>query len=177
MSQFTGESDTPGPMKKLLMVSYLFPPVSGGGVQRTAKFVKYLPEFGWKPVVLTVKKAYDYYSDAGHTADIPGEAEVIRTASLEPVRGLRRLRKARGQAGKEVPETMASRVLSSIRLIRIKDALFVPDTEIGWLPIKERMGSDEVQLGFSERQGRFLRGSDPCPRGEVTETEGRRWGA
>ncbi|HMT12896.1 MAG TPA: glycosyl transferase, partial [Ignavibacteria bacterium] len=42
-------------MKKVLIISYYFPPSGGPGVQRVLKFVKYLPEFGWQPIVLTVK--------------------------------------------------------------------------------------------------------------------------
>lgn len=38
---------------KVLVISYYFPPMGLSGVQRTLKFVKYLPEFGWEPIVLT----------------------------------------------------------------------------------------------------------------------------
>jgi len=40
-------------MTKLLALAYHFPPVGGGGVQRNAKFVRYLPEFGYEPIVVT----------------------------------------------------------------------------------------------------------------------------
>ena len=48
-------------MKRLLMIAYHFPPLAGSsGVQRALRFARYLPEFGWEPVVLTVhKRAYD----------------------------------------------------------------------------------------------------------------------
>ncbi len=39
----------------VLMIAYYFPPMGGAGVQRTLKFAKYLPEFGWSPHVLTVR--------------------------------------------------------------------------------------------------------------------------
>jgi hypothetical protein len=42
-------------MKKVLMIAHQFPPIGGSGVQRTVKFVKYLRDFGWEPVVLTRK--------------------------------------------------------------------------------------------------------------------------
>ncbi len=42
-------------MKKVLMISYYWPPSGGPGVQRVLKFCKYLPEFGWDPIILTVK--------------------------------------------------------------------------------------------------------------------------
>ena len=40
-------------MKKVLFIAYYFPPIGGGGVQRSVKFVKYLPDLGYLPVVLT----------------------------------------------------------------------------------------------------------------------------
>ncbi|MBX7043732.1 MAG: glycosyltransferase [Ignavibacteria bacterium] len=40
-------------MNKVLIISYYFPPMGMGGVQRTLKFAKYLRDFGWEPVVLT----------------------------------------------------------------------------------------------------------------------------
>ena len=42
-------------MRFVLFMTYLFPPLGGGGVQRTAKFAKYLPQNGWKPVVITAE--------------------------------------------------------------------------------------------------------------------------
>ena len=38
---------------KVLVIAYYFPPMGLSGVQRTLKFVKYLPDFDWQPVVLT----------------------------------------------------------------------------------------------------------------------------
>src|SRR5215467_8305543 len=39
--------------RRVLFIAYTFPPVGGAGVQRTTKFVKYLPQFGWNASVLT----------------------------------------------------------------------------------------------------------------------------
>tara|TARA_B100002052_G_C15886369_1_gene601735 strand:- start:927 stop:2183 length:1257 start_codon:yes stop_codon:yes gene_type:complete len=43
-------------MKKILVISYYWPPSGGGGVQRITKFCKYLSEFGWEPYVITAPK-------------------------------------------------------------------------------------------------------------------------
>jgi glycosyltransferase involved in cell wall biosynthesis len=40
-------------MIRILFISYYFPPVGGTGVQRAQKFVQYLPEEGFLPVVIT----------------------------------------------------------------------------------------------------------------------------
>ena len=47
--------EPPASVNSVLIISYYFPPSGGPGVQRVLKFVKYLPEFGWRPVVLTVE--------------------------------------------------------------------------------------------------------------------------
>src|SRR5207253_2780511 len=41
-------------LRRVLFITYQFPPVGGAGVQRATKFVKYLPGHGWLPSVLTV---------------------------------------------------------------------------------------------------------------------------
>ena len=40
------------PLKELLFIVYFFPPMGGSGVQRPLKYVKYLNQFGWKPIIL-----------------------------------------------------------------------------------------------------------------------------
>ena len=44
-------------MNKVLIITYYWPPSGGAGVQRWLKFSKYLPEFGWEPIILTVDPA------------------------------------------------------------------------------------------------------------------------
>lgn len=65
--------------KKVLVVSYIFPPIGGGGVQRTLKFVKYLKNYGWEPIVLTVGKDFWYDNkDYSLMEDIPKDIQVIK---------------------------------------------------------------------------------------------------
>ena len=51
-------------LKKILIVTYYWPPSGGPGVQRVLKFCKYLNETGWKPIILTVENGdfpvFDY---------------------------------------------------------------------------------------------------------------------
>ena len=50
-------------MKRLLIITYYWPPTGGSGVQRWVKFSKYLPQYGWQPVIYTPENperlAYD----------------------------------------------------------------------------------------------------------------------
>lgn len=66
-------------MKKVLIIVYYWPPSGGAGVQRWLKFVKYLPNFGWQPTVITTQDG-DYPAlDNSLLAEVPEEIKVIRT--------------------------------------------------------------------------------------------------
>jgi glycosyltransferase involved in cell wall biosynthesis len=77
-------------MKKLLLLSYYFPPLGLGGTQRVAKFVKYLPQFDWQPTVVTVRPIAYWALDDSLMKDVEA-AEIIRTESFDPQRLLARL--------------------------------------------------------------------------------------
>lgn len=75
------------PEKNVLMVAYHFPPLAGSsGIQRTLRFARYLPEFGWRPVVLTAHpRAYPQISD-DQLRDVPDGVEVIRAPAWDSSR-------------------------------------------------------------------------------------------
>ncbi len=58
-------------MKKALIITYYWPPSGGPGVQRVLKFAKYLPEFGWEPIILTVKNGTYPAIDESLLAEFP----------------------------------------------------------------------------------------------------------
>ena len=64
-------------MNKVLIVTYYWPPSGGAGVQRWLKFSKYLPEFGWDPLILTVDPEYAAYpvTDLSFGNDLPSVSE------------------------------------------------------------------------------------------------------
>ncbi len=78
-------------MKRLvLIVTPFFAPQNHAAVFRAYKLAKYLPQFGWKPIVLTVDTQYEFNEDAGLLTDLPDEVEVIRARYIEPtLRGVR----------------------------------------------------------------------------------------
>lgn len=63
--------------KNVLVIAYYFPPMGLSGVQRTLKFVKYLPEYGWKPVVLTCSPRNYYAYDDDLLNDLKLEETII----------------------------------------------------------------------------------------------------
>ena len=74
-------------MKRLLMIAYHFPPLTGSsGIQRTLRFARYLPQFGWQPLVLTAHpRAYQQLS-SDQVHDIPSGVEVIRAPAWDTSR-------------------------------------------------------------------------------------------
>jgi glycosyltransferase involved in cell wall biosynthesis len=64
--------------RKVLVVGYFFPPVGGAGVQRVLKFVKYLPEHGYDPVVLTTRSRDYPATDPSLLAEVPTGTPIVR---------------------------------------------------------------------------------------------------
>ncbi|MDP3444848.1 MAG: glycosyltransferase, partial [Ignavibacteria bacterium] len=71
-------------MKKVLIITYYWPPSGGAGVQRWLKFVKYLNEFGWTPVVYTHLNPEIPYRDETLLKDIPASTEIVQRKIVEP---------------------------------------------------------------------------------------------
>ena len=76
-------------MKTALIVAFHFPPYgAGSGILRVLKFCRYLPEFGWQPVVLTANtRAYESLNNAS-LGDIPPNTQVSRAFALDTQRHL-----------------------------------------------------------------------------------------
>jgi glycosyltransferase involved in cell wall biosynthesis len=72
-------------MKKVLIITYYWPPSGGAGVQRWLKFAKYLPEFGWQPVILTVDPKYASFPqrDESLALEVDAGCMVYTTKSFE----------------------------------------------------------------------------------------------
>lgn len=73
-------------MKRVLMVALDFPPCQSAGVQRTAKFVEYLPEYNWQPSILTGQA--HMYDRCSETVDIPNNLTVYRGFGLNTLKQL-----------------------------------------------------------------------------------------
>lgn len=129
--------------KNVLVVSSRFPPQGGIGALRVLKFVKYLGCFGWQPTVLTVKEGAFYYLDVGLLEEIPHGINVYRTYIFDPAEFYRKIKKlfSFGSPKKKVQKHRLSSleferekgVWSSLKSLLV-DYLFIPDSDIGWLP-------------------------------------------
>jgi len=88
-------------MRKVLVVAYIFPPTATTGVHRTTKFAKYLPEFGWQPIVLTTGNSAYERIDRSLTAELSDELKVIRVKAFESAQACRLARGALRSLGLE----------------------------------------------------------------------------
>jgi hypothetical protein len=72
-------------MKKVLIITYYWPPGSGAGVQRWLKFSKYLPAFGWEPVILTVNPKFATYSAIDYSLEneISPDIKIFKTRATD----------------------------------------------------------------------------------------------
>ena len=71
-------------MKKVLVITYYWPPMGGGGVQRWLKTSKYLRDYNWDPIIFTAKDPELSMSDESLEDDIPEDLEVLRVPIWEP---------------------------------------------------------------------------------------------
>lgn len=117
--------------RRFLMVAYFFPPMGDGGVFRSLKLARYLPERGWAPTVLC-GRAEDYWvRDASLLAELPEAVKVHRVAGLTGLSLLRRLRRKRN--GGSVGEGGQRPSGLFRRLRRLGDFLLLPDSYAGWM--------------------------------------------
>jgi glycosyltransferase involved in cell wall biosynthesis len=143
-------------MKKVLFIAHFFPPLGGSGVQRSVKFVKYLPEFGWRPTVLT-QKGSGYIKDQAMLGELPKDLRIIRAPTLDPsvlidilgkVGISRESAYSSSQEGAGKTPHKKKRATAYSQLAKLKKLmehhLLIPDSRIGWLPFCYASGAREL---------------------------------
>ena len=131
-----------------MVISYFFPPLGGGGVQRTLKFVKYLSKFNWQSLVLTAKNTGYHARDNTLLSDVPKGTNVTRSFTIEPnivssfARFILKLllsfkNKKLAINRSDVPENLNVSRKRKIKdfLLSLYQTFFFPDDKIGWLPL------------------------------------------
>lgn len=119
--------------KKVLIITYYWPPSGGAGVQRWLKFAKYLPEFGIEPIILTVDPKYASYpqKDESLGKDIHPELKVFETKSFEPLNLLSGLFGKKNVPYGGFTNVKKKSFLQTI-LRFIRGNFFIPDARVGW---------------------------------------------
>jgi len=135
---------------KVLVITYVFPPAAYVGTYRTLKYCKYLPDYGWTPVVLTIDRASVTYQDETLCRQIPERVPVHRTFDIDPAKWLDRLSPAAAPSGgastvaglvRDQPSSGARRLWKRLRR-RLRVLLTEsPDSHVFWVPFAVLKGA------------------------------------
>ena len=121
-------------MKKVLIITYYWPPTGGSGVQRWVKFSKYLPQFGWQPVIYTPENPEMTSIDKTLEEDVPNEAVVIKRHITEWDAVDRKLTGGKSATGQEVnPINNQKKTFKQKLMLFLRGNLFIPDPRVTWV--------------------------------------------
>ena len=117
-------------MKKVLIISYYWPPSGGSGVQRWLKFSKFLPKYGIKPYVYTPKNPTIELIDNELTKQISNDVTVWKKKIYEPY-------SIKNMFSKKSKKTETSGVISNSKFgfifNWIRGNFFIPDPKVLWI--------------------------------------------
>jgi len=122
--------------KKVLIITYYWPPSGGSGVQRWLKFVKYLPGLGWTPYVFTPENPSFDIRDESLARNIPPQAEVVRIPIWEPYDAFFKLSSLLGKKKSAKPTDLVSgKKMSAFQKLStwIRGNFFIPDPRRFWV--------------------------------------------
>lgn len=121
---------------RVLIITYYWPPAGGVAVQRWLKFVKYLREYGWEPVVYTPENPETFYDDLSLLKDIPAGIEVIKRPIWEPYNIYKILTGKKGKKlglGFASNETSSKKGLFNKLFVWLRGNLLIPDPRVFWV--------------------------------------------
>lgn len=120
--------------KKLLIITYYFPPAGGPGVQRWLKFVKYLPEFNVQPIVYVPENPTYPIIDEGLVREISDKAIVLKNKIWEPYQlaSVFSKKKTRKISSGIFPHQKKQTFLDKT-FLWVRGNLFIPDARVFWV--------------------------------------------
>lgn len=119
--------------KKILIITYYWPPAGGPGVQRWLKFVKYLPEFGWEPVVFIPENPSYPIVDETLESEVPENLKVIKTKIREPYQIAEFFGKDNKKFKAGQFDVGQNQSWKSKLSIWIRGNFFIPDARVFWV--------------------------------------------
>ena len=123
-------------MKRVLIISYYWPPTGGSGVQRWVKFAKYLPALGWQPVIYTPENPEQLAVDETLAGEVPAEAEIIRRRIVEPYGMYKKVLRRSGHSKEAVevnPVNAQNKSFLQKAAMWVRGNLFRPDPRCWWI--------------------------------------------
>lgn len=120
-------------MKKVLIVTYYWPPAGGSGVQRFLYFTRYFREFGWEPTIYTMKNPDYPVVDEKLIKKVPFDIEVIKESGWEPFSIYRRITGKKKNEG--LPNNLARTKGGFLHRLAvwIRGNFFIPDARVFWV--------------------------------------------
>ncbi|MCK9204127.1 MAG: glycosyltransferase family 4 protein [Bacteroidales bacterium] len=134
-------------MKKALIITYYWPPSGGAGVQRWLKFVKYLRDYQWEPVIYTPENPEFPETDPSLLADVPRGIEIWRQPIREPYGAYKKLmgrKKEEKINAAFLSEKKNNRLLETIS-VWIRGNFFIPDARKFWIKPSIRFLKKQLQ--------------------------------
>ncbi|MBN8547047.1 MAG: glycosyltransferase [Ignavibacteria bacterium] len=130
-------------MKKVLFLTYYWPPSGKASLHWPLKMIKYLPQFGWQPAVLTVEDESFMQKDESMEKEIDYSLVVLKTPSIEPFEFYKIFTGKGKDAQLVASETISKENKSLAHRISlwIRMNLFIPDARIGWYPFAVKAGN------------------------------------
>ena len=123
-------------MKRVLVITYYWPPTGGSGVQRWVKFAKYLPSEGWQPVIYTPENPEQLAVDHSLEADIPEGTEIIKTHITEPYELYKKFLRRSGHSKEAVevnPVNAQDKSFAQKAAMWVRGNMFRPDPRCLWI--------------------------------------------
>ena len=123
-------------MKRVIVITYYWPPTGGSGVQRWVKFAKYLKDEGWQPVIYTPENPEQLAVDESLLEEIPADCKVIKTRIVEPYELYKKFLKKSGHSKEAVevnPVNAQNKSLAQKFAMWIRGNLFRPDPRCLWI--------------------------------------------
>ena len=128
-----------------MILSYYWPPAGGSGVQRWMYFAKYLKQFGWEPIVLTVDEKQASYATLDHSLlEEVKDVLVIKTSTREPLKWYSRLTSGSSNAGIPQGEVNTTSFFGKCAAY-IRGNFFIPDARKGWVPFAVKAAEKLLQ--------------------------------
>ena len=120
--------------KKLLIITYYFPPAGGPGVQRWLKFVKYLPDFGVQPIVYVPENPTYPIIDEGLVSEISDRAIILKNKIIEPYQlaSIFSKNKTKKISSGIFPQKKKQSFLDKT-FLWVRGNLFIPDARVLWV--------------------------------------------
>lgn len=126
-------SDSQSPKNaRVLIITYYWPPSAGSGVQRWLKFAKYLPEFGWDPVIFTPENPDFDLKDESLLKEVNPQLEVLKFPIWEPYHIFRRIKNQKSGDTAKVLEQKKKSWKDKLG-IWLRANVIIPDPRVFWV--------------------------------------------